>query len=64
VFGSNIFNNFIGLGLPWLLYSVIYQKQYDALEDDGVVLSLVMLMGIIVVNYVITAACGFQLGVR
>eukprot|EP01035_Chromulina_nebulosa_P019525 gene19525-25422_t len=34
--GSNTFNNFIGLGLPWLTYSIVYGGQsYNALQDGG-----------------------------
>ncbi len=62
VFGSNVFNNFIGLGLPWLLYSMAYGgNAYVALEDDGVLLSLYFLMLIILVQYVMVACCNFVL---
>eukprot|EP01040_Poterioochromonas_malhamensis_P023161 gene23161-28310_t len=52
--GSNTFNNLIGLGLPWLLYSIVYRGQpYDALQDDGVAISVFCMMITIVVHYVV-----------
>ena len=38
VLGSNVFNIFLGLGLPWLLYSAIEGKPYtsSALRGDVV----------------------------
>ncbi len=50
--GSNIFNNLIGLGLPWLMYSLSYQgKPYDMLKDDGVAISIFLMMITIVIHY-------------
>ncbi|RYH31861.1 hypothetical protein EON65_01755 [archaeon] len=53
--GSNVFNNFIGLGLPWLVYVIVYNKPYSVLTDDGVVLSLVGLMVLMIATYFLIA---------
>eukprot|EP01034_Spumella_vulgaris_P021967 gene21968-28049_t len=43
--GSNVFSNYIGLGLPWLVYSIVYGgAPYDKLQDDGVVLSILLMV--------------------
>jgi Ca2+/Na+ antiporter len=54
--GSNIFSNFIGLGLPWLSYVIVYNKPYAVLEDDGVVISLSGLMVILLLMYLLVAS--------
>lgn len=59
--GSNIFSNFIGLGLPWLFYAIIYRRPYAVLEDEGVVLSLSVLLMVLLVTYVVIAASGWTL---
>eukprot|EP01039_Chlorochromonas_danica_P005739 gene5739-6323_t len=59
--GSNVFSNFIGLGLPWLIYVIVYRKPYAVLEDDGVVLSLTGLMFILVATYILVAATNWTL---
>jgi len=44
--GSNIFNIFIGLGLPWFLYCVVNGKPYEskALEGTQVMISILILV--------------------
>lgn len=59
--GSNVFSNFIGLGLPWLIYVIVYRRPYAVLEDDGVVLSLTGLMFILVATYILVAATNWTL---
>lgn len=60
--GSNTFNIFIGLGLPWLTYSVLNQgNSYNALRDDGVVFSLLVLFAITVVFHLFMAASSWTL---
>ncbi len=52
--GSNIFNNLIGLGLPWLLYNIAFDGiPYEDLEDDGVAISIYLMMITIVIHYII-----------
>mmetsp|Transcript_23105 Transcript_23105/g.20996 ORF Transcript_23105/g.20996 Transcript_23105/m.20996 type:complete len:685 (-) Transcript_23105:77-2131(-) len=54
--GSNTFNNFIGLGLPWLTYSIVYGgDSYNALQDSGVVLSILVLAFILIGYYLLLA---------
>jgi len=57
--GSNIFNILIGLGLPWLLYTLVYAKPYEskALEGLQVLLSiliLVLYLGILLLVLIIS----------
>ncbi len=60
--GSNTFNNLIGLGLPWLLYSIAYNGQpYEALKDDGVSISVFLMMITIVLHYVVVWASNWVL---
>lgn len=60
--GSNTFNNLIGLGLPWLLYSIVYKgASYEALQDDGVCISVLLMMATIAVHYVVVWASNWVL---
>ena len=60
--GSNTFNNLIGLGLPWLTYSMVHPgKAYLALQDDGVVFSLGLLGALLLASYVLIALNNFVL---
>ncbi len=49
--GSNTFNCFIGLGLPWLTWVLAYQRPYEALQDQGNVLSLIVLIFVVFILY-------------
>jgi Ca2+/Na+ antiporter len=42
-FGANLFNIFVGLGLPWFLYGVIF-GDYAALAYDGVLIPSLLLL--------------------
>jgi Ca2+/Na+ antiporter len=42
-FGANLFNIFVGLGLPWFLYGVIF-GDYAALAYDGVLIPALLLI--------------------
>lgn len=53
--GSNIFSNFLGLGLPWLLYNLVYGRAYDNLQDQGVTMSVSVLIFIQVLVYALVA---------
>jgi Ca2+/Na+ antiporter len=60
--GSNVFSNYIGLGLPWLTYIVVHGgNPYNALRDDGVVLSILLLGVVMVTTYLMIAWAGFTL---
>ena len=50
--GSNIFDILIGLPLPWLLYNIIYNKSVNV-TSDGLEISVVILLGIVVVTIVL-----------
>jgi Ca2+/Na+ antiporter len=65
VYGSNVFNNFIGLGLPWIMYSMFYGgASYDAMQDSGLVLSMLVTMFIIVLHYGLCILYDFTLTAR
>lgn len=52
--GSNTFCNLIGLGLPWLVViSMQNGAAYTALQDDGVVMSLIILIIALVLFYLL-----------
>lgn len=54
--GSNTFSNYIGLGLPWLTYNIVYGgRPYDHLQDDGVVASVTLLMIMMILYYIVVA---------
>lgn len=60
--GSNVFNNFIGLGLPWLTYSLVNEYQeYGGIQDGGIVLALVVLTAILILFYGLLACSNFEL---
>ena len=44
IFGSNTFNILVGLGLPWMLYTGIYGREYNDLRDDGITESMIILI--------------------
>ncbi len=54
--GSNTFANLIGLGLPWLTYTVVYGgKPYNSLQDDGVVFSIALLTALLLASCLLLA---------
>ena len=60
--GSNIFSNYIGLGLPWLTYSMVHRAPaYAAVKDGGVLLAIMLLNFAALMFYVIVALNDFQL---
>jgi Ca2+/Na+ antiporter len=60
--GSNIFNNLIGLGLPWWIYSLWKnQAPYNALQDSGVVISILIMIAMIFIQYVMVACSKWTL---
>lgn len=60
--GSNIFNNLIGLGLPWLIYSLSQGRApYNALQDSGVVISILLMIAMIVIQYIMLACSKWTL---
>jgi Ca2+/Na+ antiporter len=43
VFGSNTFNILVGLGFPWILYTIAYDTEYHDLPADGVNESMIVM---------------------
>lgn len=61
-FGSNVFSNYIGLGLPWLTFSLIYNNEvYDGIQDGGIVLCIVLLTSLAILFYAMVAFNNFEL---
>lgn len=46
-FGSNTFNIFVGLGLPWLIWTCFF-GEYGGLQDDGITESVLILVVVLV----------------
>jgi len=69
--GSNIFNIFIGLGLPWFLYTLAYSKPYKSVALEGlqvlisililVLYLLILLLVLIISKWRLFPAVGFVL---
>jgi K+-dependent Na+/Ca+ exchanger-like protein len=60
VFGSNTINIFVCLGLPWLVYNVIFGT-YDKLQDGGTKCLVIVLIAVLVVYYAMVAFSGWML---
>lgn len=62
VFGSNTFNICVGLGLPWVIYSTIMGfDPYHDLENDGILKSILVLAGILLIFIVLMISTNFVL---
>jgi len=42
--GSNVFDILIGLGLPWFLHGIVYQKPYE-IDTEGIIVQICILAG-------------------
>lgn len=51
--GANTFSIMVGLGMPWLIYTVSFSKNYNGIEDDGIVVLIIMLAVVLVAFYVL-----------
>lgn len=61
VIGSNIFSNCIGLGLPWLIYSLIASSASKRVPDQVTTLGMELMILILVSSYCLVAFNGFVL---
>ncbi len=63
VLGSNTFNICVGLGVPWMAYIAVSMdfRPYTDLEDAGVVESIVVLFGTLLIFLVLLASSDFVL---
>ena len=59
-FGSNTFNVFVGLGIPWLLWTLVF-GEYSGLEDDGITESVFILVAVLVAFVVLIFRSKFVL---
>jgi Ca2+/Na+ antiporter len=59
-FGSNTFNIFIGLGIPWLMYT-LFVGEYNGLQDDGITESVLILVAVLVAFVVLIFWTNFTL---
>ena len=62
--GSNVFDIWLGLGLPWLLYLSWQTPNYILVNTDELIPSSIILAGVLVVYYGSIASNGFKLTVR
>jgi len=62
--GSNVFDIWLGLGLPWLLYVSWQDPNYIEVSTDELVPSALILAGVLVLYYGSVALNGFNLTVR
>jgi K+-dependent Na+/Ca+ exchanger-like protein len=62
--GSNVFDIWLGLGLPWLLYLSWQTPNYILVNTDELIPSSIILAGVLVVYYGSIATNGFKLTVR
>jgi len=62
-FGSNTFNIMCGLGLPWLLYTSFGTNfaPYHQLRNDGILESVMVMLGILLVFCVLVVFSNFRL---
>lgn len=60
-FGSNVFCVFMGLGFPWTLYVLIHGHAYEGLKDDGIVLSVMTLIAVLLLFLLLMFATRFIL---
>ena len=58
--GSNTFNIYICLGIPWLLYTMLIGT-YAGLQDGGIVLLLILLVVALVIYYAVIYFYDFTL---
>jgi len=62
IFGSNTFNICVGLGLPWLIYTVgIGFKPYHELENDHILESILIMAGVLLIFLVLMVSTNFVL---
>ena len=60
--GSNVWNINVALGLPWFLFLLIRNgKPYDAMQNDGIVMFIVLLEIICVIWFMLIAMNGFRI---
>lgn len=53
VFGANTFNILVGLGLPWLIYTLVDGGVYHELRDDEITESVMILLGSLLIFIVL-----------
>lgn len=61
VFGSNTFNILLALGFPWLVYTLLYGKEYTEIPVYGMYESMIAMFGSFVVFIIIVLTSGFKL---
>jgi Ca2+/Na+ antiporter len=61
--GSNTFNTCIGLGLPLFLYIItsLDDRDYNSMQDGGVVVLILLLMTVLITFYSVIAISGYKI---
>lgn len=61
LFGSNTFNILVGLGLPWMMYTLAYDTEYHDLPASGINESMIVMGGTLLLFILIVLQSGFVL---
>lgn len=59
VFGSNTFNIFVGLGLPWVIYCLANDGSYSELENEHILESILTMAGALVLFVALMLQTGY-----
>lgn len=59
--GSNIFDILVGLPVPWILYSAVKRGEGVEIDSEGVVISLLILIGMLVLVIISVHCQGWRL---
>mmetsp|Transcript_7169 Transcript_7169/g.25236 ORF Transcript_7169/g.25236 Transcript_7169/m.25236 type:complete len:598 (-) Transcript_7169:255-2048(-) len=61
--GSNVFDIWLGLGLPWLVYLPTQDPMYNVVNTDELIPSIIILFGVLVFYYGIVMVRGWKIDV-
>lgn len=59
--GANTFSILVGIGLPWFAFPLYSGRDYDGIEDGGIVPLLLVLAGVLVLFYLLVFAFNWNL---
>ncbi len=59
VFGSNTFNIFVGLGLPWVIYCLANDGSYTELENEHILESILTMAGALLLFVALMLQTGY-----
>lgn len=59
MFGSNTFNIFVGLGLPWVIYCLANDGSFSELENDHILESILTMAGALLLFVALMLQTGY-----